>query len=380
MRIFKDALFTIGTTFFLMLSIEPLQMYDDSWMIGSYFCHMCVLFLYFIFFGISHKTTSFYILGAHCTITISLMLLSIYPFFYTSENFTDFIYKYWEYRIEPYEGGIIVSLCVIISELYLLLLLCAWINLIKELKKLKKTKHSLLLGILFPLFLIGGYSTNIYTAYTEYNKKIIQQQERRKTEKIKEDSIKVRNEFLNRELAQKHVDLSFGRYKLGVSKHTDNGKPHVYHLLDEDIRYVTTEEYNGLIYKIIVRFEPMAASSLFIEKVAELYTKKYGETGTFAKWNFKNGSIEIKVVGTETKKLLDVSWLPTYNIYEDVEYDVVNIVYTDHKLDSIVKQEEALKEELRKKEEEERQKKEDKEKELKKIEMEKEKLLEYEMI
>lgn len=384
MKILKDALFTMGTIFFLMLSIEPLQMYDDSWMIGSYFCHMCVLFLYFIFFGISHKTTSFYILGAHCTITISLMLLSLYPFFYESENLTDFIYKYWEYRIEPYEGGIIVTLCIIISELYLLGLLCAWIGLIKELQKQKKRKYSLLLGVLFPLFLIWGYATNIYIDYATKDKEITQREkqweEKRRIEQIKKDIIKFQNDSINKELLKKHVELSFGGYKLGASKYYNNGKPYVNHLLDKEIRNVTTEEYNGLIYKIIVRFEAMATSSLFIENVADLYIKKYGKTGTFAKWNFKNGSIEIKKVGTETKKQLDINWLPTYHIYEDVEYDVVGIIYTDHKLDSIVKQEKALKEELRVKEYEERKKAEEKEKRLKEEEMKKEKELEIEMI
>lgn len=366
----------------LALSIQALKLYDDIWMIFSYFLHMCILFLIFCIYCATSEKASLYRLGAYRSIIIILMILSTYPFLFGSENFISFISQHGISHFNVYEGGILVTLLVIISELFLIIWMFDCIIKINESKRAKiNIKSNMLLGSLLPFFLLLGYFY-IDNTIENINKT---KEEIKETKKI-EELIRIskieqaKNDSINNELAQKHVDLSFGRYKLGTSKHIDNGKPHVYHLLDEDIRYVTTEEYNGLIYKIIVRFEPMAVSSLFIEKAAEFYTKKYGETGTFAKWKFKNGSIEIKVAGTETKKILDVSWLPTYTIYEDVEYDVVNIVYTDHKLDSIVRQEEALKEELRKKEEEERLKKEEKEKELKKIEIEKEKRLEYEMI
>ena len=369
MKIFKNIIFTIVLYCFLLLSIEPMQMYDDSWMIVSYFFHMCILFLYFIIWGITHDKFSDepYLLGANCTITILLMLLSTYPFFLTSENLSDFIYKYWEFRIEPYEGGIVVTLCIIVSEFILLIFLYEWVKLVKELFRIKKqVKFYFVLGISFPLFLTLGYTTNLYIDYTTKEKEIVQRHKKWEEEKmlrqIKEDSIKVRNDSLNRELAKKSVDLSFGRYQIGVSKNYDNGKPMVYQLLGEEIENVSIKEYNGIIYKIIVNFNPMRHSSSFISKAIELYSKKYGETGTYGIWDFKNGSIEIKEAGTTTKREKESYVQKFYNHvrmaerWVDVEYDIIKIIYINHKVDSIVKKEKTLRKEQQIKEFEEQQK------------------------
>lgn len=374
----KNFLFTIGIALILTLSIQPIRMYDDSWMIGSYFCYMCILFLYLSFWAHYPKTTSFYQFGAHCSITVSLMLLSIYPFLFTSNKFTDFIYKYWEYQVEPYESGILVTLCILISEFYLFILLCDCILSIKKLKSTKKlSKINLTLGILVPISFILGYATYVYMAhYTKERKK----EEAIILEKIKEDTIKFRNDSINKELAQTHVDLSFGRYKLGAIKPEDNEKPEIENLLGEKIENIVVEERNGIIYKITIVFDTKY-SPIFIKKATELYTKKYGETGTFGKWFFNNGGIEIKHIRTYTEtKPIERGKKHTglrVTSREEIRHDIVHITYTDYKTDSIVKQEKALQEELRNKEYEERKKAEE-------IEMEKEKerqkLQEYEMI
>jgi len=380
----KNFIFTIGIVFMLTLSIQPIRMYDDSWMIGSYFCHMCILFLYMSFWVNAPKTTSFYQFGAHCSITALLMLLSIYPFLFTSDKFTDFIYKYWEYQVKPYEGGILVTLCVLISEFLLFILLCDWILSIKKLSSMKKIrKINLTLGILLPIFFIFGYATYVYMVhYTKERKK----EEAIILEKIKEDTIKFRNDSINKELAKMNVDLSFGKHKLGASKSEDNGKPFSKHLLGREIKNLKVEEYHDIIYKITVVVET-TYSPLFIKEAVELYTKKYGETGTYGKWYFKNGGIEIEHISnyTTTKPVKKqgtrrggrFTYTKEYTEIEETNHDIVHITYIDYKIDSIVKQEKVIQEELQKKEYEERKRNKEKEEERQK---EIQKQREYEMI
>lgn len=384
MQLKNNIFFTIGMILMLTLSIQPMQMYDDSWMIVSYFCHMCVLFLYLSFWAISPKTTSFYQLGAHCAITILWILLSTYPFLFISKEVTNLIYKYWECQIEPYEGGRFITLCILVTEFFLFMLLYDWINTIKKLQITNKQDYfKLILGILFPLLLVSGYATKVYFGYYTKEK---EKEETRVLEKIKEESIKFRNDSINKELAQMDVNLSFGKYKLGASKSEDNEKPFSKHLLGREIKNLKVEEYHDIIYKITVVVET-TYSPLFIKEAVELYTKKYGETGTYGKWYFKNGGIEIEhitnytttrpVKKQGTRRGSRLTYTKEYTEIEETNHDIVHITYIDYKIDSIVRQEKVLQEELQKKEYEERKRNKEKEEERQK---EKQKQREFEMI
>ena len=310
-------------------------MYYDVWMILSYICHIIILAVSLFLYGICYKKDSAYNLGWHlCVITI-LMILSLYPFFFMSSTLTDIISFCFDKHFKVYEGGVLVSIGVLIIEFFLLAFFTNCISDIRQHIKSIQDKALFILGIFLPIILFFGYMSIPYINH------IIKKNQAEKVYKERKEL----NDSINNILAQQQVELSFSKYKLG-DIYTVNTNTKSESLFGEKTENITIKEHNGIIYKIIVKFK--VYNSNFHTKVIDLYTKKYGNTGTSGEWKFKNGSIKIieSIIFKNSPSYDRMVKMGRYAEPPGADYYIVKIIYTDHKLESIAKNKEALEKEL----------------------------------
>ena len=368
MKFFKSFLAFITICFILFLSTQALRLYYDVWMIFSYICHIIILIVSLFLYGICYNKDSAYSLGWHLCVIIILMISSLYPFFFMSSIFTDILSFCFDKHFKIYEGGVLVSIGVLAVEFILLAFFINCISDIRQQVKSIQNKTLFIVGIFLPIILFSGYMSIPYINHT------IKKNQAAKVYKEKKEL----NDSINNILAQQQIELSFSKYKLGdIYTESTNAKPES--LFGEKTENITLKEHNGIIYKIIVTFK--VYNSKFRTKVIDLYTKKYGNTGTSGEWNFKNGSIKIteSIIFKHSRSYDRMIKMGRYAdaIPPGIDYYIVKITYTDHDLESTAKKKQTLE-----KEQQQRKMKEDigEKKKMKEIEEAQKRQQEFEMI